>query len=74
MMLRFTKWFSRFAVALGGFLIFVGIIVTCVFVIGFLGVVDFSILESETVQSLSLLILLGIGFIDLVAGIMLWRR
>ena len=51
-----------------------GIIVTCVFVIGFLGVVDFSILESETVQSLSLLLLLGIGLIDLVAGIMLWRR
>jgi len=74
MTLRFTKWFSRLTVALGGFLIFVGIIVTCVFVIGFLGVVDFSILESETVQSLSLLLLLGIGLIDLVAGIMLWRR
>jgi hypothetical protein len=74
MMLRFTKWFSRLAVALGGFLIFVGIIVTCVFVIGFLGVVDFSIIESETVQSLSLLLLLEIGLIDLVAGIILWRR
>ena len=56
MTLRFTKLFSRFAVALGGFLIFVGIIVTCVFVIGFLGVVDFSIIESETFQSLSLLL------------------
>ena len=74
MILRFTKWFSRFAVALGGFLIFVGIIVTSVFLVGFLGVVDFSILESETFQSLSLFLLLAIGLIDLVAGIILWRR
>ncbi len=74
MILRFTKWFSRFAVALGGFLIFVGIIVTCVFVLGFLGVVDFGMLESEAFQSFSLLLLLAIGLIDLVAAILLWRR
>jgi len=74
MMLRVTKRFSRFAVALGGFLIFVGIIVIGVFLIGFLGVVDFSIIDSETFQSLSLLLLLAIGLVDLVAGIILWRR
>ena len=73
-MLRVTKRFSRFAVALGGFLIFVGIIVIGVFLIGFLGVVDFSIIDSETFQSLSLLLLLAIGLVDLVAGIILWRR
>jgi len=72
-MLRVTKRFSRFAVALGGFLIFVGIIVIGVFLIGFLGVVDFSIIDSETFYSLSLL-LLAIGLVDLVAGIILWRR
>ena len=72
--LRVTKWFSRFAVALGGFLIFVGGIVIGVFLIGFFGVVDFSILESESLQSLPLLLLLAIGLIDLVAGIILWRR
>jgi hypothetical protein len=74
MMLGVTKWFSRFAVALGGFLIFVGIIVIGVFLIGFFGMVDLSILESENLQSLSLLLLLAIGLADLVAGIILWRR
>ena len=74
MMLRVTKWFSRFAVALGGFLIFVGIIVIGFFIIGFLDVVDFSIIDSETFQSLSLVLLLAIGLVDLVAGIILWRR
>jgi hypothetical protein len=68
------KLFSRFAVALGGFLIFVGIVVISVFLIGFLGVVDFSIIDSETFYSLSLLLLLAIGLVDLVAGIILWRR
>jgi hypothetical protein len=68
------KLFSRFAVALGGFLIFVGIIVIGVFLIGFLGVVDFSIIDSETFYSLSLLLLLTIGLVDLVAGIILWQR
>lgn len=68
------KRFSRFAVALGGFLIFVGIIVIGVFFIGFLGVVDFSVIDSETFQSLSLLLLLAIGLVDLVAGIILSRR
>jgi hypothetical protein len=74
MMLRSTKWFSRFAVALGGFLIFVGIIVTGVFLIGFLGVVDFSIIETENLQGIVLGLLLAIGLVDLVAGIILWRR
>lgn len=74
MILTLTKLFNRLAVALGGFLIFVGIIVTGVFVVGFLDVVDFSILESGTFQSLSLLLLLAIGLIDLMAGIILWRR
>jgi hypothetical protein len=68
------KWFSRFAVALGGFLIFVGIIVVGVFLIGFFGMVDLSILETENLQNLPLLLLLAIGLADLVAGILLWRR
>jgi hypothetical protein len=73
-MLRVTKWFSRFAVALGGFLIFAGIIVVGVFLIGFFGMVDLSILENGNLQNLSLLLLLAIGMIDFVAGIILWRR
>jgi len=74
MMRRVTKWFSRFAVALGGFLIFVGIIVMGVFILGFFDIVDFSIIETENLQSLSLALLLAIGLVDLVAGIILWRR
>jgi hypothetical protein len=74
MALSAAKWFSRFAVALGGFLIFVGIIVLGVFIIGFLGVVDFSIVETENLQGLFLGLLLAIGLVDLVAGILLWRR
>lgn len=73
-MLQVTKWLTRFAVALGGFLIFVGIIVIGVFLIGFLGVVDFSIIDSEASYTLSLVLLLAIGLVDLVAGIILWRR
>jgi len=69
-----TKWFSRCAVALGGFLIFVGIIVMGVFIIGFLGVVDLSIIETENIQGLFLNLLLLIGLVDLMAGIILWRR
>ena len=72
--LRATKWSSRLAVALGGFLIFVGIIVIGVFIIGFLDVMDFSVIETENIQDLFLGLLLAIGVIDLVAGIILWRR
>jgi hypothetical protein len=74
MALSATNWFSRFAVALGGFLIFVGIIVVGVFIISFLGVMDFSIIETENIQGIFLGLLLAIGLIDLVAGILLWRR
>lgn len=71
---RVSKPLSRFAVALGGFLIFVGIIV-----VGFviLGVLDPSLFESESLQNfqgLPLLLLLTIGLLDLAAGIMLRPR
>jgi hypothetical protein len=71
---RVSKPLSRFAVALGGFLIFVGIVV-----VGFvvLGVLDPSLFESESlqnIQGLFLLLLLTIGLLDLVAGIILRPR
>jgi uncharacterized membrane protein HdeD (DUF308 family) len=73
-MSRVTKPQSRFAVALGGFLIFVGIIV-----VGFviIGILDPSLFESESLQNfqdLPLLLLLVIGLLDLVAGIILRPR
>lgn len=73
-MLRVTKGFSRFAVALGGFLIFVGITVIGIYLIGFLDIVDLSTLETENLQNLPFLLLLAIGLADVVAGIILWRR
>jgi hypothetical protein len=69
-----SKKFSRFAVALGGFLIFLGIIVMAVFVVDSLGMIDFSVIEGENIQSVLFLMLLAIGIIDLVAGVVLWRR
>ena len=36
--------------------------------------IDLSIFETENIQNLSLLMLLAIGLVDLVAGVMLWRR
>ena len=68
-----APWLSRFAVALGGFLIWVGCIIIGVFLIGFFDIIDFVILE-ESLQSLPSLLLLAIGLVDLVAGIILWRR
>jgi hypothetical protein len=73
-MLNVSKKFSRFAVALGGFLIFLGIIVMAVFVVGSLGMIDFTIIEGENIQSVLVLMLLAIGIIDLVAGVILWKR
>jgi hypothetical protein len=72
--LGIRKWFSRFAVALGGFLIFVGIIVIGVFLIDYFGMIDLNILETENLQNLPFYILLAIGLVDLIAGIILWRR
>lgn len=69
-----TQWLNRFAVALGGFLIFVGIIITGIFVLVFFGFVDVSILESERYRILSLWALLAIGLLDLVSGVLLRRR
>ena len=69
-----TQWLSRFAVALGGFLIFVGIMMVGVFVLVFFGFVDVSILESEEYRILFLGALLAVGLLNFVSGIILRRR
>ena len=69
-----TQWLSRFAVALGGFLIFVGIMMIGAFVLTFFGFVDVSMLESDQIRMLSLGALLAIGVLDLVSGIIIRRR
>ena len=45
-----------------------------VFVVGSLGMIDFTAIEGENIQSVLVVMLLAIGVIDLVAGIILWRR
>jgi hypothetical protein len=65
---------SRFAVAIGGFLIFSGIILTVIFIINFVGELEVSLLGIENLQNLSLMLIFTIGLLDLVAGILLWRR
>jgi len=64
---------SKVAVALGGFLIIVGITMIGVFALVFSGVVDISVLRKEY-QMLFLWVLLVIGVLDMVSGIMLRHR
>lgn len=68
------QWSSRFAVALGGFLIFVGIMMIGILVLFFFGFVDVGMLESERFRMLFLWAFLVIGLLDLVAGVILGRR
>lgn len=74
LVLRKKKWLNRFAVALGGFLIFIGIIIIGVFLLVLVGEINLNLMEIENVQSLFMWVLLVVGFIDLMAGITLWRR
>jgi len=69
-----SKKLNRFAVALGGFLIFVGIILSVIVVIGYFNLIDATVIETENLEGLALTLLLALGVMDLVAGIILWRR
>jgi hypothetical protein len=69
-----TQLLSRFAVALGGFLIFVGIIMIGVLILVFFGFFDVGVLESEKYRAIFLGALLAIGLLDLMSGIILRRR
>ncbi|UCC27866.1 MAG: hypothetical protein JSV87_00265 [Candidatus Bathyarchaeota archaeon] len=64
----------RFAVALAGLIVFMGVIMVGVFAMVFFGFVDVSTLETKGYRMLSLWALLAIGVLDLVSGIMLRRR
>jgi len=63
---------SKVAVAMGGFLILVGITMIGVFALVFSGIVDISVLRKEY-QMLFLWVLLVIGVLDVVSGIILRR-
>ena len=64
---------SKVAVALGGFLIFLGITMIGVFALVFSGVVDVSVLRKEY-RMLLLWVLLVIGVLDVMSGIILRHR
>lgn len=64
---------SKVAVAMGGFLIFVGITIIGVFALVFSGVVDINLLKKEY-RMLFLWVLLVIGVLDVVSGIILRHR
>ncbi len=64
----------RLAVALGGFLIFAGIIMVGVFALVFLDVVDVIALENQEYPISPLWILVVVGVFDLAAGIILRRK
>ena len=69
---------SRLAVALGGFLIFVGIVMVGLLIFVVFDVIDVglwkSTLSNEEYQVLFVGALLAIGVLDLLAGILLRRR
>jgi len=68
-----SQGLSKAAVAMGGFLILVGITIMGVFALVLSGVVDISVLRREY-QMLFLWVLLVVGVLDVVAGIILRHR
>jgi hypothetical protein len=73
-----SQWLSKFAVAMGGFLIFIGIIMVGLSALAFSGAVGLGVfervLEDEGNRMLFLGVLLIIGVLDVVSGIILRHR
>lgn len=68
-----TNRLSKVAVAVGGFLIFMGITIIGIFALVFSGVVNVSALGREY-RMLFLWVLLVIGILDVLSGIILRHR
>jgi len=64
---------SRLAVAIGGFLIMMGMILLAAVVLTFLNVIDITAFMNETFLLMFMLALLLIGVLDVAAGIILSR-
>jgi len=62
------------AVAIGGFLIMMGMILLGGVVLTLLNIVDITAFMNENYSSLFMLALLSVGIINLVAGLILSRR
>jgi len=65
---------SRLAVAIGGFLIMMGMILLGAIILTLLNVIDITAFINETYLLMFMLALLSVGIIDLIAGIILSRR
>jgi hypothetical protein len=66
--------FGRFSSALGGFLIFLGIVIIGIFALALFGFIDITIFKSENYRALIILILLVISVLDIISGIILAFR
>jgi len=64
---------SRLAVAIGGFLTMIGMLLVSAIALTLLGVIDISALVNETYQLMFMLALLSVGILDVTAGIILSR-
>jgi len=64
---------SRLAVAIGGFLIMMGMILMSAVVLTLLNVIDITAFINETYVLMFMLALLSIGVLDVIAGIILSR-
>jgi len=64
---------SRLAVAIGGFLIMMGMILMSAVVLTLLNVIDITAFMNETYVLMFMLALLSVGVLDLIAGIILSR-
>jgi len=64
---------SRLAVAIGGFLIMMGMIFMGAIALTLLNVIDVSAFTNETYLLMFMLALLSVGVLDVIAGIILSR-
>jgi hypothetical protein len=62
---------SRLAVAIGGFLITMGMFLVSAITLTIFGIIDISALVNQTFLLLFMMALLSIGILDVVAGIIL---
>ncbi len=63
----------RIALAIGGFLIFLGLIIIGFFILAYLNVIDVNTLLNPDYRLLFILILLVLGVLDLVSAVILAR-
>jgi len=65
---------SRLAVAVGGFLIMIGMILVNAVVLSLMNIVDVSTFTNEAYLLMFMLALFPVGVLDIIAGVVLSRR